>query len=165
MTANFLPTLGHDAACWIWGFPRDLDAVEQARILAAFELFLPDWKAHKKPVTGEAAILENRFVILGGTVEGGFSGCSMDAAFRVLKGIRQEHGLDGLDRSLVYWRDERGIQVTDRYQFGEKVRQGELGAETPVFDLTLTRLEDVRKGLFERPMRETWHARAFLNAA
>lgn len=165
MTQNILPNLPQDAACWLWGFPRDLDGVEQARVLASFELFLPDWKAHKQPVTGAVTFLENRFVLLGGTVEGGFSGCSMDAAFRVLKSIRQDQGLDGLERSLVYWRGPKGIDVTDRFTFSEKVKQGLVGPDTKVFDLTLTSLADVRGGLFEKPLKDSWHARAFLTAA
>jgi hypothetical protein len=54
------------------------------------------------------------------------------------------------------------VDRVPRHEFARLAREGAVGLDTIVFDNTLTRLADVRAGKWERPVRDSWHARAFL---
>ena len=51
------------------------------------------------------------------------------------------------------------IRRVSRGEFRGEMERGSLGPETVVFDLSLTRLEELRAGRWERPARSSWHAR------
>lgn len=157
-----LPEFEDRASIWLYGFREAMDDAALALVHDAFTQFMPTWVAHEKPVNGVFAMLERRFLLLCGTVEGGFSGCSVDSTTRVLKDLRSRHRLDALDRGLVFFRREGQIAAESRPQFAARVGRGEADATTPVFDLTATQLGVLRRHGLERPLRESWHARAFL---
>ena len=58
----------------------------------------------------------------------------------------------------VWFRDPSGrIGTVSRGGFTDLGRSGEVSASTPVFDLTLTRLVDLRAGRLEAAAGDTWH--------
>jgi hypothetical protein len=155
--------LPDDARLWIYAFDRALTADEATLVRDRLTAFMDEWHSHKKDVTGTFTILEDRFVILSGASRDGISGCSIDSSVANFKHFRDEHGLDGLNRNLVFWRDSEGVvRSAERAAFREEVASGRLSAETSVFDTTAATLGDLREGRFERPMRESWHAKVFL---
>jgi len=160
-----LPEFEDDASIWLYGFRDPLDASGRALVREAFTDFLPTWVAHENPVTGSFALLEDRFLLLCGTVEGGFSGCSVDSTTRILKDLRARSRLDALDRGLVFYRKDGAILAVSRSEFASRLSRGEVNAATRVFDLTPTRLGVLRRNALERPLRESWHAKAFPSAA
>jgi hypothetical protein len=88
------------------------------------------------------------------------SGCSIDALLRVLREIERALGVELVGHAPVWYRDSSGAPVrVSRPDFKDRARQGIIHAETPVFDLSLTRVGDLRSGRFEGPVRERWHAR------
>lgn len=151
-----------DASLWIYGFRQALTTGERHAVKGELEAFLGEWVSHGAPVRGSYKIVEDRFVLLTGHTPGGISGCSMDSSVRVFKTLKDRHGLDGLDRSLVYYRDAQGeIQGVHFSEFQKLVEKGQIDAETKVFDTTLTSLDDLRLGAFEKPFANSWHARSF----
>ena len=53
------------------------------------------------------------------------------------------------------------MQGVPRPDFRRLAQAGEVGEETVVFDNTIGSVGDVRAGRWERPFRESWHARSF----
>jgi hypothetical protein len=105
----------------------------------------------------------NRFAILSGASHNGLSGCSIDSSVQNFKFFRDEYDLNALDRSLVHYRGGDGaVTALDRAAFRVEVDAGRCGADTPVFDLTIPTLGDLRAGRFEVPLADTWHAKLFL---
>lgn len=152
------------ARLWIFASPRPLEEREEAWLRARVRDFVDGWTAHGAPVAGAFDLLHDRFLLVAADEEAtGVSGCSIDALTRTLKGAERELGLSLLDASSrVWYRDGAGdVRAVPRAEFREAVRSGEVGAETPVFDNTAATVGAARRGGWERPMRDSWHARAF----
>jgi len=152
------------ARVWVFAASRALTAEESARLLARVDDFLPRWHAHGHPVVGARDWRHDRFLLVAADEEAtGVSGCSTDSLFRVLKEAEREIGTSLLDASLVWFRGEDGeVRSASRADFREMARRGEVGPETPVFDNTARSVGAIRAGEWERPMRDSWHAKAFV---
>ena len=88
----------------------------------------------------------------------GASGCSIDALTGHLRSLGSELEMELLDSMPVWFRDSSGdIRLVSRSAFGDLAREGEVSVRTPVFDLTLSRLGDLRSGGLETPAGSAWH--------
>ena len=78
------------------------------------------------------------------------------------KALRDQHGLDGLDRSLVFFRDPEGRILAEHFlDFQKLISSGRILPDTPVFDTTITTLGELRAGGLEKPFGDSWHAARF----
>lgn len=160
MTSHF-QTFPDDARLWVYALARELGPDELARVTRELSAFVPTWNSHGAPVHGGFEIVERRFVMIAGYVDAGIGGCSTDSMVRVMKQLR-EAGIDGFDRSLVFFRDAAGkIQAVKREDFQELVSKGQVEADTVVFDPTIQFVGDLRRGAFETTFARSWHAAAF----
>lgn len=152
-----------DARLWAFAAARRLQAAEVDKLLTAVDRHVRSWLAHGHPVVGGFELCYNQFLLVAADERAtGVSGCSIDGLFRVLQGLDSELGVRLLDSSPVWFRDGSGeIRAVPRAAFREKVRAGEVGPETIVFNNTVATVGELREGLWETPLRESWHARAF----
>ena len=158
---KFFPGFPDDARVWVYAFTRPLSDADRATVVHELSAFLPSWNSHGAPVHGAFEIVEDRFVLIAGYVDGGVGGCSTDSMVRIMKQLR-ERGLDGFDRTLVFFRDaQQRVQSVPRPDFQEIVRAGQVDDDTPVFDTTIQFVGDVRRGGFETTFGKSWHASAF----
>jgi hypothetical protein len=159
-------TLPDEARVWVFAADRPLDGPEAGRLLDTVDAFLDGWKAHGAPLTCARDWRYERFLIVGVDERTAPpSGCSIDALVRSLKGLESELGLTLLDNSPVWFRHQGELRRADRAAFRALARAGEVGPDTVIFDNTLTRLEQLRRGGWERPARDSWHGRAFFPTA
>ena len=162
MDLSAFDNLADDARVWVYGFVRPFSDDDQRIINERLAAFIDDWNSHKVDVKGAYTIVHDRFVILAGISDTGISGCSIDSSVENFKRFRDAHGLDGLDRDLVFYRDRDGaVQALPRKDFRVEVEARRLGPDTVVFDTTIQTLGDLRAGRFELPFKESWHARLF----
>jgi hypothetical protein len=158
---NLFPAFPEDARVWVYAMPRPLTEEQRKLVSTRLAEFVTGWNSHGAPVHGAFDILENQFVLIAGYVDDGVSGCSTDSMVRVMKKLREE-GLDGFDRSWVYYRDAEGkVHTAARSQFQDMVSKGQVGSETPVFDTTIQFVGDLRRGAFETTFDKSWHVTAF----
>ena len=162
MTPLFPPLSDH-ARLWIYAADRPLSEPEQADLLQPIRMFIGSWASHGRPVRGGADVWHGRFLLVAGEVEGGaISGCGIDASVRAVEAAGERLGIRWLSPLDVLYRDAVGaVRSLPRAAFRKLVRAGEVTAATPVFDLTLAALGDVRRGHLERPAGEAWHALVF----
>lgn len=157
-TFDYLPG---DAQVWVYGFAKPLDGEARRIVDERLTSFLEQWQAHQAPVKGAYVILDDRFVVLSGMCADPISGCSIDSVFTNFKHLRDEHGLDSLDRSLVFYRDNDGtVQSVDRPAFQALLADGNVTPDTPVFDTTVRTLAELRER-FEPRFADAWHAKLF----
>jgi hypothetical protein len=150
-----------DAKLWVYPLTRPLSPAEHTRVSERLNAFLGEWNSHSAPVRGAYEIFADRFVLIAGAVDDGVSGCSTDSMVRVMKTLREE-GIDGFDRTLVFFRDAKGtVQAVSRADFQVLVSAGQVDANTPVFDGTIQFVGDLRRGGFETTFGRSWHANAF----
>lgn len=157
-----LSQLPEEARLWIFSAERPLTAGEQSRLLAAVDDFISQWKAHDTFLTAGRELQYSRFLFVAvDQRQAGPSGCSIDALIRRMKVLQQELGVELVNHAPVLFRRGDAIERVERERFGELAAAGEISIETTVFDNTLTRLGDVRAGLWETRAADSWHARVF----
>lgn len=150
------------ARLWVFALARELTPDEHALVTSQLDGFVGAWKSHGTPVRGAYEIVENRFVLIVGTVDDGVSGCSTDSMERVMTSLKQEHQIDGFDRTMVFFRDAKGsVCAVKRDEFQKRVESGAVGDDTIVFDATIQAVGDLRSGRFETTFARAWHATAF----
>jgi hypothetical protein len=158
---TLFPNFPDDAKLWVYAFARPLSGEDRARVERELSAFVPSWNSHGAPVHGAFEIVNDRFLLISGYVDGGVGGCSTDSMVRVMKQLR-ETGIDGFDRSLVFFRDaQQNVQSVKRDDFQAMVSAGQIDANTVVFDPTITSVKDLRRGAFETTFSKSWHAQAF----
>jgi hypothetical protein len=159
---NLFAQLPDHARLWVFALSRELTPGDEALVRERFDAFARDWMSHGAPVHGSYEIVENRFLLVAGYVDDGVSGCSTDSMVRVMKELRQAHGIDGFDRSLVFFRDADGsVRAVTRDEFQTLADAGAVGDATIVFDATIQTVGDARAGRFETTFARAWHATAF----
>lgn len=161
--SDLFPSLPDTARCWIYVAERRLTEAEQATLLEALQPFFAGWASHGRPVQGAATILEDRFLVVAGVIVGGeISGCGIDASVHAVEETAGRLCITWSSPLLVFFRDDDGaLQSLPRSAFRNRVADGAVTAETPVFDLSLTTLGHLRSGAFEKPAGASWHARVF----
>ncbi|MDX1566328.1 MAG: hypothetical protein R3223_00915 [Longimicrobiales bacterium] len=158
MTRIPFEELPHDARIWIFSADRALDPEERERIDGAVGGFLESWNAHGTPLRGAREWRHDRFLLVGvDQAAAPPSGCSIDALVRVFKDLERDLDVALLDRSPIWFRDDGRIRCVSRTEFRELAESGEVGPDTVVFNGALTRMEDLREGEWEVPVRESWH--------
>ncbi len=159
---SLFPDFPDEARLWVYPLAKPLSADERTRVAESLDAFLNGWASHGTPVHGAYALLDDRFVLIAGYVDDGVSGCSTDSMVRVMKKLREESGIDGFDRTLVFFRDSANrVQAVSREDFKQLVEAGNVDANTPVFDATIQFIGDLRRGGFETSFAKSWHASAF----
>jgi hypothetical protein len=151
--------LPDNARLWCFGASRAPDASETVRLLDSMRGFVSEWTAHRRDLQAGFAWVHGRFLLIGvDESRAGASGCSIDALTGHLKNLGSELNLDLRDSMPVWFRDGAGgIRAVSRAEFTGLGHAGEVTASTPVFDLTLDRLGDVRSGLLETAAGSAWH--------
>lgn len=151
-------TLPDDARVWVFAAQAPLDEIDEPRLLAAVDGYLLTWKAHGAALTCAREFREEYFLAVGVDERAsGASGCSVDGLFRVLQKIEDGIGTSMVGGGNVYFRDPTGLVVwCTRSQFELMAKMGEVGGDTPIFDLTVTTVSDYRAN-FERRAGDSWH--------
>lgn len=147
---------------WIFPAGRALTPDERAALLREVDAFLDGWAAHGAPLRSGREMVGDHFLVVGvdEDVEAP-SGCSIDALVNRLRALGDDLDVELIRHAPVWYRAADGVRVASRAAFRQLASEGTVGPDTPVFDTSLVRLGDYRKGLLERPARETWHGRAF----
>jgi hypothetical protein len=134
-------------------------------LLTEVDEFLEGWKAHGSPLDAAREWRFARFLLVAVDERTAPpSGCSIDALVRRLAQLEARLGVSLVGHHAVWYRDGDGIECVDRPAFRARVAEGRVGPDTLVFDTTLTRLAQLDGCGLERPMRDSWHGRAFLPA-
>lgn len=152
-------SLPDHARVWVFGLSAPLAADGAAELLRHVDDYLAGWSAHGEPLTCARDWRDGRFLVIGvDQSQAGASGCSIDALFRILQRVERSLGATLLSGGRVFYRDAVGaVQCVDRATYAARAREGLVGADTPVFDTTLTSAGDYR-ARFERAASASWHA-------
>ncbi len=155
-----LDPLPDSARLWVFGASRPLTAGEESRLLNEVEGFLGQWKAHGHPLAAAHEWRQGRFLLVAvdDTVSAP-SGCSIDALVRRLRELEQEMELSLVGSAPVWYRTGDEIHRVSRPEFKRLAGAGEITADTVVYDLSLTRLSELREGRWETRAGQSWHAR------
>ena len=158
---SIFPNLPDDSRVWTYAFQKKLSDPEKTIVQGTLDGFLKDWNSHGVPVIGKSHILYNQFVILSAEPTSDISGCSIDSSVRIFKLLKEDHGLDALNLNLVHFREGEKIRSVDRSVFLDHINSEKISPDTIVFNTTIQTLGEIRGGLWETKLRNSWHAKAF----
>jgi hypothetical protein len=156
-----LSALAGEARTWCFGASERLAAPAADALREALSRFLSEWTAHRAELHAAGDLLLDRFLVVAVDESvTGASGCSIDALMAEVGRLGAAAGVDFLDSSPVWYRDDSGeIRRVERGEFRRLAEDGEVDVRTSVFDLTVDRLDSIRSGLWEVEAGESWHAR------
>jgi hypothetical protein len=168
-SSSLFPDLPDSARCWIHVADAPIDEETQAALCERVRAFIDGWSTHGTPVRGAVTVLDDRFLVVAGSVGGadadanaGISGCGIDDAVNAVETAAEALGISWAPALHVVFRNEDGaVETLPRPAFRERIGDGGVTTATPVFDPSLTRLGDLRSGAFEQPAGSSWHARVF----
>lgn len=126
-----------NARVWIYSCSESLTDAQSADIERDIQLFVEEWLSHKREVKGSGVLLGSRVICLSADeTDVDVSGCSIDSSVRFIKSLEEKYGINCFDRSLmVYQGNTEKFQVIDFRKISAAVEAGELGEDTPVFNL------------------------------
>jgi len=103
-------TFPSESRLWLYPANRRLTENEQTIALQALTEFTQQWKAHGKPLTAGAAILEEQVLaVITNEADAAASGCSIDASV---------HAVENLTRKLNAMVTDAGSQALDFFTHG-----------------------------------------------
>lgn len=151
-------SLPDDARVWVFGAAKQLDPEAESLLLETVDDYLGDWCAHGSPLTVGREWRDRRFLAIAvDQRDENASGCSLDALFRLIRGLEPRLGTPLLGNSRVYFRTRDGaIEATDRPGFAALAGEGRIRPESRVFDLSVQTAGDWRNH-FEADAANTWH--------
>lgn len=152
-------SLPSSARVWVFVGDHAVAAPAAVQLLSEVDAYLSQWKAHGAPLTCGRDWADDRFLTIAvDQSAAGASGCSIDGLFRTLSAIGPAIGASMIGTALVHYRDRSGaIQSVSREAFGERAGHGEITTETPVYDTSVTTLDEWRER-FASTVGESWHA-------
>lgn len=149
------------ARVWIHAADTTLSEQTQVALLEHLSGFFDRWTSHEHPVEGAATVFDDRFLVVAAvrTDEGDISGCGIDDLAHAIDDAASALDIGWVPSLHVLYRTPDGsVEAVPRPTFQQRGRDGSVTPETPVFDPSLTSLGALRRGEFERPARESWHA-------
>ena len=161
MAPELFPDLPGSARTWI--FAIEGTPAECRNALCRVEAFLNSWLSHGRTVSGQATLASGRFLIVSGQVSNGqVSGCSIDTLTRAVIEAVQEAGCRLVSPMKISYQCADGtIAIASRPLFRQLLRAGKVTPETPVCDLAVSELSDMRAGKFMQPLSKSPFARVF----
>jgi hypothetical protein len=151
--------LPDEARLWLLALAQPVDPA-----VLALELndLLGRW--HHKGTQYQAAwaLLEQRLVAIAEpTLAAAPSGCAIDGMLRGLDRAATRLGTALEDPTAVLARLPGGLCAFPRPALEARLADGTLSATTPILDLALLTLGDLRQGKLERPLAATWIGRRY----
>ncbi len=89
------------------------------------------------------------------------SGCAIDGMLRKVQMLAAGLGRVTLGEDRILVRLEGRLQYFLRSELGDRIADGTLQGDTPVLDLALHNLRQLREGRLERPLASTWIGRKY----
>ena len=162
-----LNALPDDARLWLLALEPAPDAAAQARLGEAMDALVGEWRHKGVQYAGAWTLLEGRILALAEpTMTTAPSGCAIDGMMRKVDRHLAELDLGRLDpTATVLVRAKKGLRAVAKTDLEARLQDGSLDAATPVLDLSLFTLGDLRAGKLEKPLASTWIGRKYKIAA
>lgn len=149
----------------LWIFATDLPMAkpQEVQITDKAKSFFKTWASHGRPVRAGIEVKYGQFLMIAAELdEGEISGCGIDALTSALKSFGESLGITWASPLDIFYADsDRQIIRTSRPDFKKLVEQEFVAPETTVFDLSITKVGELRGGRFVGPAYASWHGRVY----
>lgn len=152
--------LPDDARLWLMFLERP---AEPARLAPAMDAALADWRHKGTQYHATWTLLEGRLLAIAEpALAANPSGCAIDGMLRRIPRVVEAAGTALVDpNDAVVVRLSGGLCAIPRADLASRLEDGTLDGATPVLDLALYTLGDLRRGRLERPLAACWIGRKY----
>jgi hypothetical protein len=159
MSLSAFAALPDDARLWLMALAQPAAGPVLAPEVDAL---LGRWRHKGIQYSAAWTLLEDRILAIAEpTLAAQPSGCAIDGMLRGVHQIATKLGLQLEDPQAVLVRLAEGLRALPRQELAARLADGTLDGSTPVLDLALLTLGDLRGGKLERPLASTWIGRKF----
>jgi hypothetical protein len=151
------------ARLWLLALDADPSPEALTRLGAEMEAILAQWRHKGHAYQGAWALLQGRIIAVAEPdLAANPSGCAIDGMLRKVHRLVSELGLGLLDPAhQVLAGGPEGLRAVPKADLEGHLLAGALGPGTPILDLALYCLGDLRAGRLEAPLSRTWIGRKF----
>ena len=147
------------ARLWLMALDQ---ATDTASLAPELEATLAKWRHKGQQYHAAWTLLHGRILAIAEpTLAEQPSGCAIDGMLRSVHRIAEAAGLALAHDQDVVVRLASGIRVLPRTDLEARLADGTLDGATPVLDLALYTLGDLRQGRLEKPLGATWIGRKY----
>ena len=148
--------ISNNSRLWIYASHKKLDYLQQKEILKRLEIFLNEWKYHKKPLTASVTILEDYFIVVAlESLENEVGGCSIDSLQRLIQDLEYKLNLSLLNRLNLFCRIDNNIKCIPVNTLVDNAN-----LDTMFYDLTIQTKAELNTYL--KPIRVGWCKKFFM---
>jgi len=142
---------------WIYQADRFLTDAEVETLQAFMSDFITQWKAHGVSLDSDFEINNNLFLIIKvNEARQEATGCSIDASVHAVKEIQGKLGINFFNRQRIAYQDSDGLKECSMAEFKSLAKEGTVSADTPVFNNTVTTIEDFESS-WKTVAAKSWH--------
>jgi len=148
-----------DSTVWIYQSTREILSEEVKGINEKASDFLLNWAAHGTVLKAAIELFYDYFIVVFVDEKSAkASGCSIDKSFQFIKNIESGYELDLLNRMVVAYRNDLGIQLTRIDKFEQLIQDGLVTENTIVFNNLVNTKSDF-DSKWEVLLKDSWHRR------
>lgn len=141
---------------------RPFTTEEVSQVSQLIEGFLVGWQAHGRVIPSAWALHESQVLLIAAdTTQVPMKGCSGDSLFGLVEQIEDVLSVAIPRTPPVVYRGSEGLVCAERMAFGSLIREGAVGADTLVMDLTHSTVGALRQHGLEMPASQCWHGKAW----
>ena len=141
---------------WIHAANRNLTSEELSTIKSKFAQFCATWDAHGNSLLAEFEIAHNQILILAVDEDHeSASGCSIDKATEVFKGIDEAYNLDLFNRMNLTFLNNEKIRMVQMSDINQAYHTNIIQDNTLFLDNTVSSIADFRTR-WEVPFNQSW---------
>jgi hypothetical protein len=152
---------------WLLALAAAPDPATQARLGQGLDAIIGPWRHKGQAYQGAWALLEGQIIAVAEpTLAQSPSGCAIDGMLRKIVNLADGLALAIIDPAqAVLVRRGAGLEAIPKAGLERALATGAVDGRTPVLDLTLYCLGELRDGRLASPLASTWIGRKFQLAA
>jgi hypothetical protein len=140
---------------WVYLSNNVLEGDTLKAIQQQGQAFVQSWKAHEMPLNASFEVLHQRFIVVKvDETQYNASGCSIDKLLRLIKQFEADYQLELLNRLLVAYKKDDGVEVVHAGKIKEMLQSGAVDSETVFFDTAVS--DSNAYANWQTPLKETW---------
>ena len=158
-----LAALPDHARLWLRALAAPPSAAALPRLLEGLDGLLGQWRHKGQAYAGAFELLHGQIIAVAEpTLATAPSGCAIDGMLRKLDRLAEQLALPILDpANTILVRLDGALRPIPKADLPEALDSGLLTAATPVLDLSLYTLADLRAGKLEVALANTWIGRKY----
>jgi hypothetical protein len=158
-----LHALPDHSRLWLLALASLPDRTTEARLRRGLEEILAQWRHKGQVYQGVSLLLEPQLIAVAEpNLATQPSGCAIDGMLRKVRRLVEDLHLTLMDPAAsILVRTGDRLAVIPKPDVQARLDDGTLDGGTPVVDLSLYSLEDLRAGRLETPLAATWVGRKY----